>query len=288
MRSRLVTTGAVLLTTALLSAGSISFVRAQPPGGFGGGPPGGMMGGGGARRGGPRELTAAGAPVEAYAAAIKLSDKQKSQIKTIQDQVKGEREKIMPPPPTGGGGGMGGGMDFNAMRANFEKLGKIQEKADKDILAILNDSQKKTLPPLLKKLGALRDGGIPLEIFPSLKLTDKQISQIEEVVKKERASAPPGGMMGMGGGGGRPGGGGPPGGGRPGGGPPGGMMGGRPGGGPPGGMMGGMGGGMRAAREKMRAEAAKVLTAPQKKKVEDWDKAHPRPQFGGMGGGRGR
>ena len=123
----------------------------------------------------------------------------------------------------------------------------------------------------------MRDGGIPLEIFPSLKLTDKQISQIEEVVKKERASAPPGGMMGMGGGGGRPGGG-----------PPGGMMGGRPGGGPPGGMMGGMGGGMRAAREKMRAEAAKVLTAPQKKKVEDWDKAHPRPQFGGMGGGRGR
>ncbi len=279
MRSRLVTTGFALLATTFLGASLMARVEAQPPGGMmGGGPPGGMMGGRG--RGGPRELTAAGAPVDAYAGAIKLNPKQTSQIRAIQASVTAEREKIMPRPGAGGGG-MGGGMDFNAMRANFEKLGKIQEKADKDITAILNDSQKKALPPLLKKLSAVRDGGIPLEVYPSLKLTDKQISQIQDVVAKNRpAGGPPGGMGGMMGGG-RPGG--PPPGGAP---PPGG---GRPGGGgPPGGMGGMMGGGgfgaMRAAREKMRAEALKVLTEPQKKKVEDWDKAHPRPQFGGMGG----
>lgn len=276
MDKRFVATGFALLATGLLGAGSLHRVEAQPPGGFGGGPPGGMMGGG---RRGPRELTAAGAPVEAYAAAIKLNDKQKSQIKAIQAALKAEREKIMPPPGAGGGapgGGMGGGMDFNAMRANFEKLGKAQEKADKDISAILNDAQKKALAPLLKQLNGLRDAGIPLEIVPALKLTDKQITQIQDVVNKNR---PAGGMGMMGGGrpgGAPPAGGPPPGGGRPGGGPPG------------GGMMGGMGGfgAMRAAREKMRAEAAKVLTAPQKKLVDDWDKAHPRPQFGGMGGGR--
>ena len=270
-------TGIALLATGLLGAGSISTVYAQPPGGMGG-----MMGGG---RGGPRELSSADAPVEAYAAALKLSGKQKSQIKAIQDSVKAERDKIMPRPGGGGPGGpppggRPGGMDFSGMRANFEKLRGVQEKADKDILVLLTDSQKKALTPLLKKLGMLREGGIPLDIYPSLKLTDKQVSQIEAIVSKSRASAPPGGMGGMMGG--RPGG--------PGGGPPPSGAGGRPGGGPPG--MGGMGGGMggfgamREMREKMRAEAAKVLTAPQKKQVEDWDKAHPRPQFGGFGGGR--
>lgn len=268
MKSRLMTAGFALLATAALGAGSLARVEAQPPGGFGGGPPGGMMGGRGGR-GGPRELTAAAAPVESYAAAIKLSGKQISQIKAIQDSVKAEREKIMPRPGAGGGGGF----DMNAMRANFEKLGKLQEKANADIAAVLTAQQKQALPPILKKMGGLRQAGIPLEVYASLKLTDKQISQIQAVIEKDRPAGGPGGMMG---------------GGRPGGPPPGGPGAPPPPGGRPGGMMGGPGGmgGFGAARAKMHADAMAILTAPQKKIVDDWDKAHPRPQFGGMGGGR--
>ncbi len=263
MKSRFVTQGALLLTVALLGTASASRTLAQPPGGFGGGPPGGFGGGG---RGGPRELTAAGAPVDAYASAIKLNDKQKGQIKAIQDGIKAEREKMMPKPGTP--------PDFNAMRPMFEKMRAMNEKADKDIDAILTAPQKKALAPILKQLGSLRNAGFPLEVVPSLKLTDKQIAQIGEIVSKGQSMAP--GM-------GAP----PPGGG----GPPGGFGGPPPGGGRPGGgMMGGMGGfgAMRQMREKLHAEAVKVLTPAQKKTLDDYEKAHPRPQFGGFGGGRGR
>lgn len=248
-----------LLATVLLGALTTSVALAQPPGGFGGGPPGGGFGGG--RRGGPRELTAAGAPVEAYAGAIKLNDKQKGQIKAIQDQLKAEREKIFPRPggpggPPGGGrpggppGGFGGGgFNMEAMRANFEKLRASEEKANKDINALLNDSQKKALPGVLKGLTPLRDAGIPLELAASLKLTEAQKTQIGDAVNKVRASAPP---PGAGGGG-----------------------------------FGGFGA-MREMREKMHSAALQVLNADQKRQVDAWEKAHPRPQFGGFGGGRGR
>lgn len=251
-------TGALLLLGGILCTVSVS---AQPPGGMMGG---GMMGGG--MRMGPRPLTAIQVPMEALDAGLKLNASQKTQVKALQEDLKKQREKMMPAGGMGGMMGGGGGRpDFTAMRANFEKLAAAGEAADKKLQAQLNPTQKKALPALLKNWGTVRSAGIPLETYGSLKLTDAQIKQLATVVEKNRPQMG-GGMMG----------------GRPGGGPPGG--GGRPGG-PPmgGGGMGGMMGGFRQMMQKTHDESMKVLNANQRKTVEAYEKAHPRPQRGGMG-----
>jgi hypothetical protein len=206
--------------------------------------------------------------METLDAGLKLNASQKTQIKALQEDLKKQREKIMPAGGMGGMMGGGGRPDFNAMRANFEKLGAASEAADKKLQGQLNPAQKKALPTLLKNWGTVRSAGIPLETYGSLKLTDAQIKQLATVVEKNRPQM--GGMMGGGmmGGGGRPGG--PPGGGRP--------------GGPPmGGMMSGMMGGFRQMMQKTHDEAMKVLNANQRKTVEAYEKAHPRSQRRGGG-----
>ena len=230
-----------------------------------------MGGMGGGMRMGPRPLTSIQVPLEALDAGLKLNASQKTQVKALQEDLKKQREKIMPPGGMMGGGG--GRPDFTAMRANFEKLAAAGEAADKKLQAQLNPTQKKALPTLLKNWGTVRSAGIPLETYGSLKLTDAQIKQLATVVEKNRPQMG-GGMMG----------GGMMGGGRPGGPPPGGG-GGRPGG-PPmggGGMMGMMGGGFRQMFQKTHDESMKVLNANQRKTVEAYEKAHPRPQRGGGG-----
>src|SRR5262249_45285188 len=68
--------------------------------------------------------------------ALKLDDKQKEKIKTIEDEnQKATRELFQ------GGGGRG--------NANREKMQELRKKAEEDINAVLTDDQKKAYKDLL-------------------------------------------------------------------------------------------------------------------------------------------
>ena len=253
----------VLLTALLFGTVTGSLALSQPPppgpGGPGGGPGGPGFGRG--PRGGPRQASAVQTPLAALAAELKLTDDQKSQIKAIQDNVKKQRQTLMPRPNPNGER-----PDPETMRANFDKMRAMEQKANKDIEAVLNDTQKQALPVILKQFDNLRMGGIPLEVYGDLKLTSDQKQQIGDIVKKARAAMAP-----------------PPDGGQPGaGGPPPGE-GGQPGaGGPPRGPGGRGPGGMF---QKTREQVMAVLTDDQKKIVQDYLEAHPRQRFGPGGPG---
>jgi len=246
MKPRFATRTSFLLAAALFVAVSGSAARSQPP------PPGGPgFGGPGMGRrpmGGPRPSTAAQTPLAALTAGLKLTDDQKARVQAIQDQLRQQRDALMPRP----GQGNDAPPDPETMRANFDRLRAAEQKANSDINAALNDSQKKALPGLLKKLDVWRQAGIPAELYGELNLTDAQEQQIEAIVKKARAAMPP---------------------------PPGGQ----PGDGGPGRGHGDRG----QARQKMHEQAMEVLTVDQQKAVQDYIDAHPRPPFGHGPGGPG-
>jgi hypothetical protein len=211
--------GGLLAGLFLLVLGASSLALAQPPGGppQGGGPggPGGFgpPGGPGGRPGMfGQQMSVANVPVAALDAEFKLSDRQKQEIKQIQDTFHKEQRALMPGflggpnggrpggppnggPPNGGppnGGPPGGGPpngappNFEQMRANMEKMRTLDEKASKQIEALLTDSQKKMLPDALKELGDLGPTGIPLDILGDLKLTADQKTRIIAVSRKSQ------------------------------------------------------------------------------------------------------
>lgn len=275
MRHQFAMKGTVLLAAALAASVALGQGPPSPPGG---GPGFGGPGGPGFGRGpmaGPRQSSAVQTPIEALAAGLRLSDDQSSRIQAIQADVRKQRESLM---PRRGPGSDGGPPDFEAMRANFDKLRAAEQKANKDIEASLTDAQKKALPALLKQLDAWREADIPVELYGDLKLTADQQQKIDAQVKKARESMGPrpGGLPGdRANGGGHPGD-------RPGFGPPGQGERGFGGSGGPGGR-----GGFMEARRKMHDQAMAVLTSDQQKAVQDFIDAHPRPQFRGGPGGPG-
>ncbi len=228
-------------------AGSAALCQGPPPGGpgFPGGPGGpGGPGFGRGPMGGPRQASAVQAPLSALVAGLKLTDDQKTQIQTIQDQIKQQRDALRPQP----GQGNDGPPDPETMRANFDKLRAKETQADKDIKAVLTDTQQKALPGLLKQLDNLHVAGIPAELYGTLNLTDDQQSRIAAIAKKARAAMPGPGQRGP---------------------------------------DGGQGGDPRAAMRKVHDQAMAVLTEDQQQQVKSWMDAHPRPNFGGGHGGPG-
>jgi hypothetical protein len=205
--------GGMLAGLSLLVLGASSLAMAQPPGGPppGGGPggPGGFgpPGGTGGRPGmfGPR-ISVANVPLAALDAELKLSAQQKQDIKQIQDSFRKEQRALMPGFPGGPGRGPGGPPnggppggsppnggppngtppDFEQMRANMEKIRSLDEKASKQIEALLTESQKMALPDALKELGDLGPTGIPFDILGDLKLTQDQKTRLIAVSKKSQ------------------------------------------------------------------------------------------------------
>ena len=283
MTQRFASKSSVLLAALLVGTVSASVALCQPPGGGPGGPggrgpggPGGFggRGGGGGPMGGMRQLSPVQTPASALASGLKLTDDQQAQIQSIQDKLKAQRDSLMPRPGQDGGERP----DPETMRAAFDKLRTAEQKANKDIEALLTATQKAALPALLRQLDGMRQLGIPLEVLGDLKLTAAQKTQLNAIAKKAADSLPKPGQ-------GRPGDGGP--GGPPDGGGPG--QGGRGFGGPGGGQRGR--GEMDANRQKFHEQAMAVLTDAQKQQVQEFMEAHPRPDggpgrrgFGGPGG----
>ena len=263
----------VLLMALLVGVISSSMVLSQPPpprdGQGGPDGPGGFRGPGGqgGMRGGGR-LSPAHIPASALKAELKLSVDQAGRIKSIQDNLKKQRDEMMPRP----GDGNDGPPDMEEMRAKFDKMRASEQKANKDVEAILSDEQREALPKVIKSFGALREAGIPLEVYSDLKLTSDQKSKIEVIVAKNR---PPQGQRpedGRQGGRQRP------------------DDGQRPG--PPQGGFGrgqdGPGGrGMDQNRQKIREAVNTLLTDTQKKTIKAFMDKNPRPEFGRGHGGPG-
>jgi hypothetical protein len=176
------------------------------------------------------------------APALNLSGEQKTKIKGIQDKLRADMRAAF----SGFQGGGAGGADRDAIRAQLQKLGESNEKAGKDIEALLKPEQKTKVPEVLKEAGQLRAAGIPLEAVPELKLTADQKKKIvalgEENSTKMRAMFTPGQ--------------------------------------PPAADMREK---MQAMRTEMRGKVSALLNADQKKVMEKYQQ---RGGFGGFGGGR--
>lgn len=195
-----------------------------PGGGFGGpGGPGGQGGFGGPGQGGPgfsggmgrgmRQATIVDVPASALASSLKLSSTQTEKITAIEKQLQKTREENRPqfggpggrggfggpgggqggPPPGGQGGqaGQGAGQqgtppDFEAMRAQMDKMRTAEQTAVRDAEAVLTDEQKKALPGVLAEMNSLRAAGIPLEVVDDLKLTADQKTKISDITKKSQ------------------------------------------------------------------------------------------------------
>jgi hypothetical protein len=253
--------------------------------GFPGGPggPGGQGGQGfrpqgqmppmGPPMGPPVEISAATVPVTLLIDGLKLSDEQEVKVRGILDKLRDDRRALLPGPGGQGGpsgprgnagqsapGGPGGpGMmppDPEAMRAQMDKVRAREKKAAGDVEAVLNGDQKKKLGDLLKDANLLRDAGLPIEVAPSLKLTDEQRTKLKALAptEKERPQQPPApGQFGQ------------------------------PGEGPRGGGMGNPQGNRREVTRKALA----ILTDAQREVVEKYRQEHPRPQMPGGQGGPG-
>ncbi len=240
MNTRFARKPSVFLAALLIGTVSGSIALCQPPGGFGG--PGGP-GGPGRRPMGGRQLSPNQAPLSALTAGLQLTDAQKTQIQSIQNGLKQLRESIMPRP----GQGNEPPPDRETMRANMERLRAAEQKANREITALLTATQKSKLPALLKQLEGIGALGIPLQVYDELELTAAQKTQLNAIAKRMRDTMP------------RPGEGGERGQGNP----------------PPPREE------MERNRQQFHEEAMAVLTDAQKTTVQEFIEAHPRPPFGG-------
>jgi len=264
---------------AIGAVASLSVLAQAPagrPGAVGGGRQGGRGGGMGFGRLGLKP-SAATTPLAALTAELKLTDKQQSQIKTIQDKMMKDMMATRPaggpggpgggpggPRPGGpnpgrpggpgggpGGPGGGGGRFAPLSPADLKKMQDISAKANSSIEAVLTPAQKKELPGALKEIGTLRNAGIPFETLGELKLTSTQktkIASITDKAQKDMAAkftAANGNFQSL-----------------------------RT--------------VMQDARTKTHADVMTTLTPTQKAVIDKYEKDHPRRGFGGPGGGGGR
>lgn len=181
MNTRFARKPSVFLATLLVGTVSGSIALCQPPG------EPGRPGEQGRRPRGGRQLSPAQAPLTALTFGLQLTDAQKTQIQTIQNNLKQFRESIMPRP---GQGNDAPPPDRETMRANFDKLRAAEQKANTDITALLTATQKPKLPALLRQLEGIGALGIPLEVYDELQLTAAQKTQLNAIAKRMRESMP--------------------------------------------------------------------------------------------------
>ena len=203
-------------------AASVSL--AQPPGGppppgqgrspFGGPPPGrfGMP-----PFGGPRQASAADMPISMLRAGLDLTADQTAKIAAIQEQFQRQRQAQFRRPGAAGGpqrrpGGQGAGPDGPGGRGGpGEPPGGLpppggpdgpppggpggipsngmrdpNKQANDRIQATLTATQKQALPGLLKELDALRGADIPAETYGDLKLTADQKTRLAAIARKSQ------------------------------------------------------------------------------------------------------
>lgn len=238
---------AKLLLSGLIVLATVPVAFSQ--GGRGGGGPGGGRGGFGF--GGQNSLISLAAMKEVRD-ELKVDDVQSKEL----DEISKELGDAMREMFAGGGGRQGGGGFDDAarqrMQENAEKMAKLQSKADEKLSDILDPKQMDRLLGLLVQR-SLTSALANSQISAKLNITEDQKTKFKELDEARRAS-----------------------------------RGGPGGGGPGGGGAGGPGGFDRERFEQMRKENEEkvlaVLTADQKKSLEDMKGAKfefPAPNFGG-------
>jgi Spy/CpxP family protein refolding chaperone len=189
-------------------------------------------------------------PIAALEAGLKLTDDQKTKIAKIQKDVQQSRRSMMPRPDQDGGGPP----DPEQMRAAMDKMRSKEDQAKSSIEAVLTDEQKQALPGLLKEIDALREAGIPAEVYGDLKLTGSQKKQLVALAKKSQ-DAMRAKMDSL----------------------------------QPGGDFESVRSAMDQSRRQAHSRAMALLTAEQRDLVQKYQQAHPRPDRGpgGPGGPEG-
>ena len=176
--SRLSWIGAAVVLSTCAAAGAFAQAGVgQPP------PGGGRQGRGGFGQGrfGGGALTLANAPIDVLAKELKLSEEQKTAISTARMKVQTEMQALMRPTD-------GGQPNFQELQP---KMQEINQKAAKDIEAVLKDDQKAEAPALLKLLSTLQALRIPVQTYSDLKLTAEQktkLTALGAAVAKDRAT----------------------------------------------------------------------------------------------------
>ncbi len=232
----------------------------QGGGGFGGagGGFGGQGGGGfgGGQRGqfGARPIQLSDLSVATMDYGLKLTADQKAQIQTVLTQRATDMKALpaqMPPMP-------GQQMDDatrQAMQDARQKRTELTNKANTDILAVLTADQKAMLPEFTKDLQTMQQAGIPIAILGDLKLTDGQkkkiVAQAQQsqvaMQEKMRASITPGQR-------------------------------------PTPEERQTMMTDMQAMQKDSTDKIMALLTPTQHAMIDDYNRAHPQPAFGGFGG----
>jgi hypothetical protein len=219
--------------------------RPAQPGGPGGGQGGGQrfgqggFGGGGGRgqgRGG-RQMSVATMRVSTLDAIVKLTPQQKTKVTQLQDKYNKDTAVLRSQRQPG----------QRPDQATFQKMRDLNDRATKDIEAVLTADQKKKLATARTEMRLYRLAGIPTGMYGQIKLTADQKNKLDAIQKSLTPGQPGGNRQGQ------------------------------PGGGNPQAMMASF----QAARDK----AAAVLTPAQKAQIEKYRKDHPDEGRGGFGGG---
>jgi len=159
-------------------------------GGFGGqnagGPGGGFQrqGPGGGPQGGP--ITAATLPLRQLSSVVTLTDSQRSQIETIQQDFREKEQVLNPRPAAGGRQGLGQPRPARPDAAVRAQLDDLAKKASDQIVAVLKPDQASDLSTLLGRLKQLQAAQIPPRFYTQLHLSSAQYDEIAKVESSER------------------------------------------------------------------------------------------------------
>ncbi len=166
--SRLSWMGATLLcaaslgTTAVAQDAAAQVAPAARQGRAGGGGRGGF--------GGTPSLS--NLPIPFLTGALSLSDEQKTKIQAIQEKVRTDMQELRKPDASG----------QRPDRATLQpKIKELNDKAKKDIEAVLTPAQIKKSDAALKSAGVYNAVGIPLGVLADLKLTHEQEVKLTDI-----------------------------------------------------------------------------------------------------------
>jgi len=171
---------AVLVLGSCVAGSVLAQDNAGAPGA--GAPGGGRQGRGGFGQGrfGAPQISLANIPVDLLTKELKLTDDQKTSVEKVRTKMRADMQAMAPAPGTQ--------VDFRELQ---QKSRAINEQANKDIEAVLNDDQKKQAPELVKTLQTVQTLRIPVQTYSDLKLTDdqkKKLAALAADVEKDRAA----------------------------------------------------------------------------------------------------
>jgi len=187
-------------------------------------------------------------PVEALEYALKLNREQKQKIAAIQAQFQEQRMSLLPRPDPQAGRPP----DFSQFQAAQERIRTLERQAERRIQEVLTAQQRSALPETLEEIELLHGVGLPAELLGDLKLTAEQKAALARVGQQSQQA-----------------------------------------------MRRAMEAGARRrdfnagvaaaerARAEMRQKVLAVLTAPQRRMVEEYQRAHPEPVLRSPGAGPG-